>query len=79
MTIALQSSERLTRLINDLLDIERIESGTRPMEVTAHDADQLLAAAAGRSTASRRRSVSGSRSVPPPAGSSPTRTASCRR
>ena len=46
VTIALQSSERLTRLINDLLDIERIESGTRPMEVTAHDADQLLAAAA---------------------------------
>ncbi len=46
VTIALQSSERLTRLINDLLDIERIESGNRPMEVTAHDAHQLLAAAA---------------------------------
>ena len=46
VTIALQSSERLTRLINDLLDIERIESGNRPMEVTAHDAQQLLAAAA---------------------------------
>ncbi|HEV7875733.1 MAG TPA: ATP-binding protein [Nocardioides sp.] len=46
VTIALQSSERLTRLINDLLDIERIESGTRPMEVSAHDARQLLAAAA---------------------------------
>ena len=46
VTIALQSSERLTRLINDLLDIERIESGTRPMEVAAHDAHQLLAAAA---------------------------------
>ena len=46
VTIALQSSERLTRLINDLLDIERIESGNRPMEVTAHDAQQLLAAGA---------------------------------
>jgi PAS domain S-box-containing protein len=46
VTIALQSSERLTRLINDLLDMERIESGTRPMEVAAHDAQQLLAAAA---------------------------------
>ena len=46
VTIALQSSERLTRLINDLLDIERIELGNRPMEVTAHDAHQLLAAAA---------------------------------
>ena len=31
--IALQSSERLTRLINDLLDIERIQSGTKPMEI----------------------------------------------
>ncbi|MCW2792387.1 MAG: walK 1, partial [Nocardioides sp.] len=46
VTIALQSSERLTRLINDLLDMERIESGTRPMEVTALDASYLCAAAA---------------------------------
>ena len=44
--IALQSSERLTRLINDLLDIERIQSGTKPMEIEAIDACQLLAAAA---------------------------------
>lgn len=46
VTIALQSSERLTRLINDLLDIERIESGSRPMEVHATDACDLLATAA---------------------------------
>jgi PAS domain S-box-containing protein len=46
VTIALQSSERLTRLINDLLDMERIESGTRPMEVAALDASHLCAAAA---------------------------------
>ena len=46
VTIALQSSERLTRLINDLLDMERIESGTRPMEVAALDASYLCAAAA---------------------------------
>ena len=30
--IALESSERLTRLINEILDIERIESGSCPMD-----------------------------------------------
>ena len=45
VTVALQSSERLTRLINDLLDIERIESGVRPMEVVAIDAAELISAA----------------------------------
>jgi CheY-like chemotaxis protein len=40
--IALESSERLTRLINDILDLERIESGTRPIDVTAIDAAELL-------------------------------------
>ena len=29
VTIALESSDRLIRLINDMLDIERIESGRR--------------------------------------------------
>jgi PAS domain S-box-containing protein len=42
--IALESSERLTRLINDILDLERIESGTRPMETTTLDAADLLVA-----------------------------------
>ncbi|GGO75773.1 ATP-binding protein [Nocardioides deserti] len=43
--IALESSERLTRLINDILDLERIESGTRPMELAATDARALVEAA----------------------------------
>jgi PAS domain S-box-containing protein len=33
VTVALESSERLTRLINDMLDIERIESGTMPVQL----------------------------------------------
>ncbi|WP_134766538.1 hybrid sensor histidine kinase/response regulator [Nocardioides sp. 1609] len=41
--LALASSERLTRLINDILDLERIESGTRPLDVAATDAADLLA------------------------------------
>jgi PAS domain S-box-containing protein len=40
--IALESSERLTRLINDILDLERIESGTRPMDLAPIDAAELL-------------------------------------
>ncbi|WP_298513821.1 response regulator, partial [uncultured Nocardioides sp.] len=40
--VAVQSTERLTRLINDLLDIERMESGARPMETTSLDARYLL-------------------------------------
>ncbi len=34
--IALLSSERLTRLINEILDIERIESGVLPLDLAAH-------------------------------------------
>ena len=45
-SIALESTERLTRLINDILDLERIESGTRPMELAATDAADLLRASA---------------------------------
>lgn len=40
--IALQSSERLTRLINDILDIERIESGTMPMEMAPTRCSDLV-------------------------------------
>ena len=43
--IALVSSERLTRLINEILDIERIESGVLPMELGAHSAEGLIDAA----------------------------------
>jgi PAS domain S-box-containing protein len=45
-TIALESSERLTRLINDILDIERLQSGTLPMRVGPHGAEELLRASA---------------------------------
>ncbi len=43
--IALESSERLTRLINEILDMERIESGAMPMQIASHDVASLLAAA----------------------------------
>jgi PAS domain S-box-containing protein len=45
VTIALESSERLTRLINDILDIERIEAGTTPMDIADHSAAELIDAA----------------------------------
>jgi PAS domain S-box-containing protein len=45
-TIALESSERLTRLINDILDLERIESGSRRLELATHEARDLLVASA---------------------------------
>ena len=45
VSIAAESSERLTRLINDLLDIERIAAGGDPLEVTAVDAGALVSAA----------------------------------
>jgi PAS domain S-box-containing protein len=41
-TIAHESSERLTRLINDILDLERIASGARPMDVAPVEAADLL-------------------------------------
>lgn len=40
---ALLSSERLTRMINDILDLERIESGNLALDLRAHDVDDLLA------------------------------------
>ena len=45
VNLALDSSARLTRLINDILDVERIESGTMPMQVDDHRADELVEAA----------------------------------
>ncbi len=57
VTIAMQNSERLTRLINDLLDIERLDSGNRPLELVPHGGAALLRTAAtaleGLATASR--------------------------
>ncbi len=46
VTVASESSERLTRLINDLLDMERIGSGGSEMELTEADAGDLVRAAA---------------------------------
>jgi signal transduction histidine kinase len=46
--IALVSSERLNRLINEILDIERIESGVLPMEMGTHSARGLIDAAVGQ-------------------------------
>ena len=40
--IAMESSERLTRLINEILDMERIESGSMPMQISTHDVAGLL-------------------------------------
>jgi PAS domain S-box-containing protein len=40
--IAVDSSERLTRLINDILDIERIQSGRLPMSALPREAAELL-------------------------------------
>jgi PAS domain S-box-containing protein len=46
--IALVSSDRLSRLINEILDIERIESGTLSMELGVHRADALIESAVGQ-------------------------------
>ena len=40
--IALLSCERLTRLINEILDIERVESGVLPLDLAAHPARALI-------------------------------------
>jgi CheY-like chemotaxis protein/two-component sensor histidine kinase len=46
VSIAVESSDRLTRLINDILDIERIQSGKLPMTLAPQDASALLDATA---------------------------------
>jgi PAS domain S-box-containing protein len=45
VNVAVQSTDRLTRLINDLLDIERMQSGARPLETMALDARYVLESA----------------------------------
>jgi signal transduction histidine kinase/CheY-like chemotaxis protein len=46
VSIAVESSDRLTRLINDILDIERIQSGKLPMSLVPQEAAELLEATA---------------------------------
>ncbi|MFE6970570.1 response regulator [Isoptericola sp. NPDC057653] len=43
--IALTSSERLGRLVDDILDVERMDAGTTPLELADHQVDALVAAA----------------------------------
>ena len=45
LAVAAESTDRLTRLINDILDIERIESGTMPMERESIDVRELIGSA----------------------------------
>jgi PAS domain S-box-containing protein len=42
LQIALQNTDRLVRLINDMLDIERIQSGTVPMERRNTSSDEVM-------------------------------------
>ncbi|NPC99063.1 cell wall metabolism sensor histidine kinase WalK [Nocardioides sp. zg-DK7169] len=44
--VALESTERLTRLINDILDLERIESENVPLDLSTHDAVDLITTSA---------------------------------
>jgi PAS domain S-box-containing protein len=44
--IAASNTDRLVRLINDILDIERLESGRVELQLERHDAGDLLARAA---------------------------------
>jgi PAS domain S-box-containing protein len=48
LDIALVSSERLSRLINEILDIERIESGMLSMDPATYRAQDLIEAAVGQ-------------------------------
>ncbi|GAA4415067.1 hypothetical protein GCM10023169_01060 [Georgenia halophila] len=45
VSIALESSERLSRLINDILEVERIEAGATPIEPVEQEARNLVEAA----------------------------------
>ncbi len=48
--IAMDSSRRLTRLIDQILDLERIESGTLPLEIGTFTAGELIDSAVNQMT-----------------------------
>ena len=50
VTIALESSERLSRLINDILELERIEAGTTPMDLADQPVAQVIQGAIDQMT-----------------------------
>jgi PAS domain S-box-containing protein len=42
MKVALNNTDRLVRLVNDILDLERLESGKAPLVMEAYDVTELL-------------------------------------
>ncbi|WP_375432953.1 sensor histidine kinase [uncultured Friedmanniella sp.] len=48
--IALVSSDRLTRLINEILDLERMEAGGLPLDLGSYSAEALIDTAMGQAT-----------------------------
>ncbi len=77
--IALESSERLTRLINEILDMERIESGSMPMQIGAHDVRACWPLPTTRCRCWPVAPGSWSTSTPRPGRSSPMPIGWCRR
>lgn len=47
LRMATDNSERLGRLVNDILDVERLSSGQMPMQLVPHRVDALLVGALG--------------------------------
>lgn len=43
LRMATENSERLGRLVNDILDVERLSSGQMPMQIVPHRVDALVA------------------------------------
>ncbi len=52
VSTGLANSDRLERILNDILDLERLESGVAPLHVRAHEVSALVAEAAALAEAS---------------------------